>query len=47
MLTRLLVGPERMMVGAALVASATGLIRGTAFGPIRTVDALTSSYGII
>jgi uncharacterized membrane protein len=46
LVARLLVGPERIMIGAALLAAITGLIRGTAFGPIQTADVLTSPYGL-
>ena len=47
LLTALVVGPERVMIGAALVAASTGLIRGIAFGPITSLGALGTPYGLL
>lgn len=43
----IVLGPERVMIGAALVAAVTGLIRGVVFGPITSLDALVSPYGFV
>ncbi len=43
---RVIFGPERMMIGAALLAAVLGIVRGTAYGPIDSVDSLTTPYGI-
>jgi uncharacterized membrane protein len=42
-----ILGPERVMIAAALTAAITGLVRGTAFGRIGSLDALGTSYGAI
>ena len=47
LLARVARGPERLMIGVALVAVFTGVLRGTVFGPIRSFEALTTSYGIV
>jgi hypothetical protein len=44
---RVIFGPERLMIGAALLAAALGVVRGIAFGPIRTFEALTTPYGAV
>ncbi len=41
----LLIGPERLMIGAALTVAVTGLLRGTALGPIDGLDAFGRPYG--
>ncbi len=47
-LTRtLILGPERIMIGAALLAAVTGLARGTLFGQITTLQALGRPYGLV
>jgi hypothetical protein len=42
----LVLGPERVMIGAALGAAVTGLARGILFGRIQSLDALATTYGI-
>ena len=46
MARRVIFGPERMMIGAALLAAGLGIVRGTMYGPIDSLDALTTPYGI-
>ena len=41
----LLIGPERLMIGAALTVAVTGLFRGIALGPIDGLDSLGRPYG--
>lgn len=43
----LLLGPERLMIGAALLVILTGLARGTFFGPVVTLEALSRPYGLV
>jgi putative copper export protein len=43
----LLLGPERLMIGAALLVVVTGLGRGILFGPIVTLEALGQPYGLV
>lgn len=43
----LLLGPERIMIGAALLVVVTGLLRGIIFGPITSLDALGRPYGLV
>ena len=43
----LLLGPERLMIGAALLVVVTGLARGILFGPIVTLEALSRPYGLV
>jgi uncharacterized membrane protein len=43
----LLLGPERLMIGAALLVVVTGLARGILFGPIGTLEALARPYGLV
>ena len=43
----LLVGPERLMIGAALLVVVTGLLRGTVLGPISGPEALGRPYGLV
>ncbi len=43
----LLLGPERLMIGAALTVAVTGVLRGTVFGRIDGLDALARPYGAI
>lgn len=42
---RLILGPERILIAAALGAAVTGLVRGIAFGRIQSVSALATPYG--
>lgn len=42
-----ILGPERVMIAAALTAAVSGLIRGIAFGRITGPDALVTSYGLV
>ena len=42
-----ILGPERVMIAAALTAAVTGLVRGIAFGRVRSLDVLGTSYGVI
>jgi hypothetical protein len=42
-----ILGPERLLIGAALLAAVMGVVRGTVFGPIRSIEALGSPYGIV
>jgi hypothetical protein len=44
---RLILGPERILIAAALGAAVTGLIRGVAFGRIHSVAALMTPYGAV
>lgn len=47
-LARLVIlGPERLMVGAALTTLVLGVVRGTVYGPVHSVDALGTRYGIV
>lgn len=47
-LARLVIlGPERLMIGAALAAAILGIVRGTVYGPVRSVEALGTRYGIV
>lgn len=43
----LLIGPERLMIGAALLVVVTGLVRGTLLGPISGPEALGRPYGLV
>lgn len=43
----LLLGPERIMIGAALLVIVTGLVRGIVFGPVMTLEALSRPYGLV
>lgn len=43
----LLVGPERLMIGAALLVVVTGLVRGTLLGPISGPESLGRPYGLV
>jgi uncharacterized membrane protein len=47
MARRVIFGPERMMIAAALLAAMLGILRGTVYGPVRSVDALATPYGIV
>lgn len=42
-----ILGPERVMIAAALTAAVTGMVRGIAFGPIRSLAVLATPYGVI
>ncbi len=42
-----ILGPERIMIAAALTAAVTGLVRGIVFGRIDGTDALGTSYGLV
>jgi uncharacterized membrane protein len=42
----LILGPERVMIAAALTAAVTGLVRGVAFGRIQSIDSLGTPYGL-
>jgi uncharacterized membrane protein len=42
-----ILGPERVMIAAALGAAVTGLLRGIVYGRIRSLDALGTTYGIV
>jgi len=46
-LRRVILGPERLMVGAALAAAILGVVRGVVFGPIRSLEALSTPYGLV
>jgi uncharacterized membrane protein len=43
----LILGPERILIAAALGAAVTGLVRGIAFGRIESAAALATPYGIV
>lgn len=43
----LILGPERILIAAALGAAVTGLIRGLVFGRIQSLDMLGTPYGIV
>lgn len=43
----LILGPERVMIAAALTAAVSGLVRGIAFGQIQSLDILGTPYGIV
>jgi uncharacterized membrane protein len=43
----LVLGPERVMIAAALGAAVTGLLRGTVYGRIDSLDAVVSPYGVV
>ena len=42
-----ILGPERIMIAAALTAAVTGLVRGIVFGRIDGTDVLGTSYGLV
>lgn len=42
-----ILGPERVLIGAALGAAVSGLIRGIVFGRIQSAEALATPYGIV
>jgi len=42
-----ILGPERLMIAAALTAAVTGLVRGIVFGRIQGADALGTPYGLV
>ena len=42
-----ILGPERLLIGAALLAAIMGVVRGTVFGPTRSTEAPGSQYGIV
>ena len=44
---RVILGPERLMVGAALTTLVLGVVRGTAFGPVRSMEAVGTRYGLV
>ena len=44
---RVILGPERLMVGAAVTTVVLGVVRGTVYGPVRSVGALTTRYGFV
>lgn len=43
----IVLGPEQIMIAAALLAGLTGLARGIVFGPITSLTALGSPYGLV
>jgi uncharacterized membrane protein len=43
----LILGPERVMIAAALTAVVSGLVRGIVFGRIQSVDVFGTPYGIV
>jgi uncharacterized membrane protein len=43
----LVLGPERVMVAAALGTAVTGLLRGTVYGRIDSLGAVASPYGLV
>lgn len=43
----LILGPERLMIGAALLVVVTGVARGILFGRITTLEALGRPYGLV
>jgi len=43
----LILGPERVMIAAALTAAVSGLVRGIAVGRIHSVDVFGTAYGIV
>jgi uncharacterized membrane protein len=47
MARRVIFGPERIMIGSALLTAALGILRGTAYGPIRSVESLATAYGVV
>lgn len=47
LIRNVVLGPERLMIGAAVIGGAMGIVRGTVFGPIRSVAALGTGYGMI
>jgi uncharacterized membrane protein len=42
-----ILGPERVMIAAALTAAVSGLVRGVAFGRINRLDQLGTPYGLV
>jgi uncharacterized membrane protein len=42
-----ILGPERVMIAAALGAAVTGLLRGIVYGRIQSLDAVGTTYGIV
>jgi uncharacterized membrane protein len=40
-------GPQRVMIAAALLAAITGFVRGIVFGPTTSLEALGSPYGLM
>lgn len=43
----LILGPERLMISAALLVVVTGVARGILFGRITTLEALGRPYGLV
>ena len=43
----LILGPERLIIGAALAAAVTGLALGLGYSDLRSVAALTTPYGLV
>lgn len=44
---RLILGPERLLIGSALLAGGTGVLLGLSSGRIRRFDDLSSTFGIL
>jgi uncharacterized membrane protein len=44
---RVILGPERLMVWAALATAIMGIVRGTIYGPVRSIEALGTQFGIV
>lgn len=42
-----ILGPERVMIAAALTAAVSGLVRGIGFGRIQSLDVLGTPYGMV
>ena len=43
----LIIGPERVMIAAALTAAVTGVLRGMVFGRIQSIESLGTPYGLV
>lgn len=43
----LILGPERVMIGAALTAAVSGLVLGIGYRGIRSLDALSTPVGLV
>jgi uncharacterized membrane protein len=44
---RLILGPEKVLIAAALGAAVTGVVRGVVFGRIESVATLATPYGVV
>ena len=43
----MILGPERIMIAAALTAALSGLVRGVGFGRVTSLEVLGTAYGVV